>query len=112
MIEKILLDYLSDALPVPCYVSMPEKPSGSFCVLEKTGSGPDDGLNHATIAVQSYGTHVLEAASLNLQVIAAMRDAVALPAISSCERNTDYNFPDTTRRLPRYQAVFDLVYYD
>ena len=56
MIEKILLDYLSDALPVPCYVSM--------------------------------------------------------PAISSCERNTDYNFPDTTRRLPRYQAVFDLVYYD
>lgn len=112
MIEKILLDYLSDALLVPCYVSMPEKPSGSFCVLEKTGSGPDDGLNHATIAVQSYGTSVLEAAALNLQVIAAMKDAVTLPEISSCDLNTDYNFPDTTRRLPRYQAVFDLVYYD
>ncbi len=112
MIEKILLDYLSDTLPVPCYVSMPEKPSGSFCVLEKTGSGPDDGLDRATIAVQSYGTSVLEAADLNLQVITAMKDAVTLPEISSCDLNTDYNFPDTTRRLPRYQAVFDLVYYD
>lgn len=112
MIEKILLDYLSDILPVPCYVSMPEKPSGSFCVLEKTGSGPDDGLDHATIVVQSYGTSVLEAAGLNLQVIAAMKNAATLPEISSCDLNTDYNFPDTTRRLPRYQAVFDLVYYD
>jgi len=112
MIEKIILDYLSDTLPVPCYVSMPENPSGSFCVLEKTGSGPDDGLARATIAVQSYGTSVLDAASLNLQVIAVMADAITLPEISSCERNTDYNFPDTTRKLPRYQAVFDLVYYE
>ncbi len=111
MIEKILLDYLSDSLSVPCYVFVPENFSGSFCVLEKTGSGSGDGLRHATIAVQSYGTSVLEAASLNLQVVAAMENAVTLPEISCCDLNTDYNFPDTTRQLPRYQAVFDLVYY-
>lgn len=111
MIEEILLDYLSGKLIVPCYMSVPEHPSGNFCVLEKTGSGYKDGLFFATLAVQSYGSSDYEAARLNHQVVQVMLEADTLPELASCTLNTDYNFPDTTRKKPRYQAVFDIVHY-
>lgn len=111
MIEKIILDYLLQN-GFPCYTSVPENPSGNFCVLEKTGSAYKDGLFFATLAVQSYGSSDFAAAQLNHFVVRAMLDADTLPEISSCELNTDYNFPDTARKLSRYQAVFDLVYYE
>lgn len=41
----------------------------------------------------------------------AMLDADTLPEVVSCKLVTDYDFPDTTRKLPRYQAVFELVHY-
>ena len=53
----------------------------------------------------------MEAARLNHQVVQAMLEADTLPELASCTLNTDYNFPDTTRKKPRYQAVFDIVHY-
>ena len=41
MIEEIILNYLRENA-FPCYLSVPENPSGNFCVLEKTGSGCDE----------------------------------------------------------------------
>ena len=40
-----------------------------------------------------------------------MLDADSLPKVVRCDLVTDYDFPDTTRKLPRYQAVFELVHY-
>ena len=34
------------------------------------------------------------------------------PEVGSCELNSDYNYTDGTKKEYRYQAVFDLVYYD
>ena len=53
MIEEIILNYLRES-SFSCYLSVPEEPSGNFVVLDKTGSGHDEGLFHATLAVQSY----------------------------------------------------------
>ena len=80
MIEEAILNYLRENA-FSCYMSMPEKPSGNFCILEKTGDSPDEGIYTATLAVQSYGS------------------------------STEYNFPDTTRKRPRYQAVFSITHY-
>ena len=55
MIEEIIQNYLRENA-FPCYLSVPEKPSGNFCVLEKTGSDYEDGIFTATLAVQSYGS--------------------------------------------------------
>ena len=44
-----------------------------------------------------------------IQIVDCLPDT--LPEIVSCTLNTDYNFPDTTRKLPRYQAVFEVVHY-
>lgn len=111
MIEKIIQDYLRKS-GFSCYMSVPENPSGNFCVLERTGTGHSTGLFSATLAVQSYGSSTYAAAQLSHFVVQAMLSATALPEISECELNTEYNFPDTTRKRPRYQAVFDVTYYD
>ena len=94
-----------------CYMSMPEKPSGNFCILEKTGDSPDEGIYTATLAVQSYGSSDFSAAQLSHFVVQAMLDADTLPEIVSCDLVTEYNFPDTTRKRPRYQAVFSITHY-
>lgn len=110
MIEEVILNYLRENA-FSCYMSMPEKPSGNFCILEKTGDSPDEGIYTATLAVQSYGSSDYAAAQLSHRVMQTMLDADTLPEIVSCTLNTDYNFPDTTRKLPRYQAVFEVVHY-
>ena len=52
MIEEVILNYLRENA-FSCYMSMPEKPSGNFCILEKTGDSPDEGIYTAMLAVQS-----------------------------------------------------------
>ena len=110
MIEEIILSYLREN-GFSCYMSVPERPSGNFCVLDKTGSGYEDGVFRTTLAVQSYGKTKYSAAQLNHRVVQTMLDADTLPEVVSCGLNTDYDFPDTARKLPRYQAVFELVHY-
>ena len=104
MIEEIILNYLRENA-FSCYTSMPEKPSGNFCILEKTGSGYHNGLYSATLAIQSYGSSDYAAAQLSHHVGQAMLE------VASCSLDTDYNFPDTTRKRPRYQAVFSITHY-
>lgn len=110
MIEEIILNYLREN-GFPCFMSVPENPSDNFCVLEKTGSGCEEGIYTATLAVQSYGGTDYEAARLNHRVVQAMQDADNLPQLVRCDLYSDYNFPDTTRKRPRYQAVFGVVHY-
>lgn len=110
MIEEIILNYLREN-GFSCFMSMPESPSGNFCVLEKTGSDYAEGIYTATLAVQSYGVSDYEAARLNHRVVQAMQDADNLPQLVRCDLYSDYNFPDTTRKRPRYQAVFGVVHY-
>ena len=72
MIEEIVLQHLAGQLEVPVGMEVPENPAGTFCVLEKTGSGRRNRLDTATFAVQSCGPTLLEAARLNQRVKAAM----------------------------------------
>ena len=117
MIEELIQDFLSGRLSVPVRLTVPTPAPDRFVVLEKTGSGYEDGLYAATLAVQSYGPNAtdhdgtLDASRLNEEVKAAMEDAAELPELSSCELNTDYRFPDTTHKRPRYQAVFSITHY-
>lgn len=117
MIEETIRSFLSERLDVPVRLSVPTPAPARFVVVEKTGSGYEDGIYSATIAVQSYGpaatSHdgTLDAAKLNELVKAAMQDADGLPQLVRCDLYSDYNFPDATRKRPRYQAVFGVVHY-
>ena len=110
MIEKTILDYLSNALTVSVYTERREQ-NGMFIVIEKVGGGETNHIKSASIAVQSYADSMYEAADLNEHVKAVMKDIIELPNVSKCKLDSDYNFTDTTTKKYRYQAVFDLIYY-
>lgn len=111
--DKILLVPDGQVLDVPCYTERPEEePDRMYIVIEKTGSSETNHITDATMAIQSYGLSLYEAAVLNDKVKEAMRDIVKLPSVSSCELNSDYNFTYTAMKAYRYQAVFVITYYD
>ncbi|MEI3263010.1 MAG: hypothetical protein V8S16_00250 [Gemmiger sp.] len=112
MIETTVLDYLRDRLGVPVTMEVPEGASGTFVVLEKTGSSRQNYIRRATLAVQSYAPTLLLAAQLDDRVIEAMLALPKLDRVAACRLERDYNFTDTETKKYRYQAVFAVTYYE
>ncbi len=111
IIEKIIRDYLSAQLDCPVYADMPEALPERCVLVEKTGSGRENYIRSAMIALQSYGESLYEAAQLNELVKNAMDNAIQLDCICSSSLNSDYPFNDDTSKRHRYQAVYDIVHY-
>lgn len=112
MIETTVLDYLRDRLGVPVTMEVPEGASGTFVVLEKTGSSRQNYIRRATLAVQSYAPTLLLEAQLDDRVIEAMLALPKLDRVAACRLERDYNFTDTETKKYRYQAVFAVTYYE
>lgn len=114
MIEKTVLDYLNTALSdqsVAVYMETPEKVPEKYVLLEKTGSGVNNHIYRARLAIQSISSKSLyDAASLNEAVKTAMDNIIESQDISRSELNSDYNFTNPETKQYRYQAVYDLVY--
>lgn len=115
MIETIVIDYLTREV-CAAYAEVPADPPDKYIVVEKTGSGRIDGsaglIDTATLAIQSNARTLADAAALNEQVKKAMDAITALPNISRAVLNGDYPYTDTANKQRRYQAVYDLVYYN
>lgn len=111
MIEKIMLDYLNDALTPPVYMERPADPPDEYVIIQKTGSSKLNMICSATLAFQSYSKTLYGAATLNEAVKAAVEASVSLPEISSAKLNSDYNFTNTAMKQYRYQAVFNITHY-
>lgn len=110
MPEEIIIAYLSGVLDVPVAAEVPEEMPQRFVTVERTGSQTVNRVYTATMAVQSWGMSMLDAARLNEQVKAAMDGIVQRPDVMRCHLNSDYNFTDTGTHRYRYQAVFDMVF--
>lgn len=111
MIEKIVSDYLTSALPVPAYPEEPEERPEKYVLVEKTGSNKENYINSATVVLQSYAESLYFAAELNEAVKKAMEGIAQLDDVCSAELNSDYRYTDTEAKRYRYQAVYDIVYY-
>lgn len=111
MIEETVRAFLAGRLEVPVWLELPPRPPGAFVLVEKTGGFVENGLRHATLAVQAYGPRLLDAAQLDQAVVAQMEDLALCDDICRVELNSDYNFTDTENKRYRYQAVFDITYY-
>lgn len=115
MIEKTILDYLNSLPGTPAKAVM-EIPEGGVTppmwVIERTGGGTLEGhIGTAMVAIRSYGATLYEAAQLNQTLKAALNGLVELNDVARCQLNSDYNYTDTTKKLYRYQAVFDIIHY-
>lgn len=111
-IESYIIDYLAEELdPISVSGDVPEPAPVTFVTVEQTGSSRENRINHATIAIQSWGSSRATAMGLNDAVKASMLSITDKAEISACRLNTDYNYPHTSTRHPRYQAIFEVVYY-
>ena len=117
MIEKIIIDYLTTAV-APAYGEEPadDDHPDEYITVEKTGSSRVGGsaglIDMATVAIKSNAPTLAAAADLNERVKKAMDAITSLPDVSRSELNGDYPYTDTARKQRRYQAVYDLVYYN
>lgn len=111
MIELIVLNHLKNKLSEPVSLEKPNAHTGSYVVFEKTSSGKANHLPSATIAFQSYGESLVNAAKLNEKVKETVESLIELDEIRGLDLNSDYNFTNTTTKEYRYQAVFDIRYY-
>ena len=66
----------------------------------------------ASVAIQSYSATLLNAAKLNRDVKKAMFNLTDLDKVISCSLDSDYNYTDEETKQYRYQAVFDIAFYD
>ena len=112
MIEKIILDYLGEHLDVPVYMEEPADKPSSYVLIERTGSSETNLIETTTLALQSYGASLYDAAALNMEVKALIKQAVELPTISAVYINSDYNFTDTETKRYRYQCVAVVTHYE
>lgn len=113
MIETILRDFLKDRLKLSVTLEYPQDIEGdSFVVIEKLGSGRSNYLDRASFAIKSYGSSMYEAALLNAKVKEAMNFLANDRRIGSVKLDSDYNFTDESMKKYRYQAVYDIYYYD
>ena len=110
-IEEYVIAQLGAVLTEPVSGDIPSPLPARFVTVEQTGGGHPEKLGQATLAVQSWAKSRAEAGTLCETVIAAMEALAGKAEISSVELTNKYNFPDTSRRRPRYQAVFDIVHY-
>lgn len=112
MIEIILKQYLDNHLSVPIYLEKHEKTLNSYVLFEKIGSSKRNFLSSATFAFQSHGQSMYIAAKLNEEVKRVIENMIELDEIRSIRLNNDYNFTDTTTKEYRYQAIFEINYYE
>lgn len=109
--EQFFIAYLNNNLDgVQAFGDEPQPAPDFFVTVEQVGGGEDNHITRADLAVQSWAPTRAEAAELNRTVIEIMKNAVEESAISKCHLDTTYNFTDTTKKRPRYQAVFEVVF--
>ncbi len=111
MIEKTIKDYLAHVLDSPVFLETPEEPPKRYIIVEKIGSGKEDFITTATVAVKSIAESLYKAAELNEKVKEAMEGIISRDDVCRCQLNSDYPFNNIEMKVYRYQAVFHLTYY-
>lgn len=111
MIEKILLDYLTENLSVPVYLEVPINPPKTFVIFEKVGSSEENHLKKSMLAIQSYAETLYKSVVLNENVKEVMKEFIELDSIAKSKLNGDYNFTDTETKQYRYQCLYEVTHY-
>lgn len=114
MIELDVIGFLFTRTGTHTFAEEPDKAHrpDSYYLIEKLGSGERDYITSAQIAVQSYAPSLTGAMSLNAAAKLAMESFAELDKVSRCRCIGDYNYTDTQMKRYRYQAVFDITYYE
>ncbi len=111
MIEATMRDFLEENLNVPTYLEHEKSMPSEYIMIEKTGGSSNNFIFSSTLAIQSISTTMAKASKLNEKIKALLLLNVP-KSVSSCKLNSDYNFTDTETKKYRYQAVYDVTYFE
>ena len=115
IIEATLIDYLKNAhitdIGDNIFAETPKEVPDNYLIIDKTGSARRDGIDRATIAIQSISAEsLLKAATLNEEVLSLMEDFRAIENIFGAHLQADYNLTNTATKQYRYQAVYEIYF--
>lgn len=110
ILEQKIYNYLKNKLSVHVGMERPQNPPESYVIIERVGGNESNFVSQATIAIKSIASTLFKAASLDHDVVAAMRDFSSVDNISSVTLNADTNFTDTSTKEYRYQSTFIIDY--
>jgi hypothetical protein len=111
IIEKVIIDFLKTKISnCDILAEAPARPFGRLILVQRTG-GRGRFVKESTVAIQSYGASLYEAAELNEEVKDAMEQLIEVEPITRVNLNSNYNYTDTATAEHRYQAVFDIFHY-
>lgn len=111
IIEEIIVNWLNKKLEVKAFVEEPQKPPSSYVLVQKTNNILNNYINRSVITIQSYAESKYKSAVLNEKVKNAMFEVIEIQEITRCKLNNDYDYTDSETKRYRYQAVFDITYY-
>ena len=110
ILEKNIIEYLGPLLSVPVVAETPENAPDAYVRIERVGRTVRNRVTTDSIAFQSYGGTMLEAAELDEEVQRHLEGMVSLDEISSVSLQSNYNASDTSNLKYRYQCIYDIVY--
>lgn len=112
MIEVDVKNFIDNNLPYHSYVQKPPEINEPCFVIEKLGGSRNEHIDTATMAIQTYAPTPYQAANTSeIMINAMLEEFIDLPNVAKIELNSSYNYPDTTIKNYRYQAVFEIYYY-
>lgn len=111
LIEKIIQDYLNEALDDPALMEKPSPPPDRYYLIERVGGGVQDTICTAMLTVTSCAPTLYMTVEMHEAVKAAMMDADTLESITRVQLNTEYNDTDTATKHYGYTAVFEVTHY-
>lgn len=112
MIELILKNYIDNNLDYPAYMEIPASPPDIFFVIEKVSGSRDDFIYSATVAIQTFAPSLYQAAKVSQEMIDDILDGLTgCPEVAGVSLNSSYNYPNTSTKRYRYQALFEVFYY-
>lgn len=111
ILPKLIAFLTTELSPVYVGVEAPSETSG-YVLIDQTGSSRSNQLTTAQIAIQSYGSTLYNALSLNDSVQTAMFKYAGQPEVASVKLETDYNFTNTATKQYRWQAVYQITHYE
>lgn len=110
IIEAVVIEYLKGLLEVPVVAESPEEEPESYVRVEKVGRERKNFIVTDSIAFQSYGASMYEAAALDEKVQELVPDMVERSDVSGVHLFSNYNATDTRKKQYRYQCIFDITH--
>lgn len=113
-IEQLVQRTLAKETGYPAYLEEPPAPRPErYFLAARLGSSEENHISRVRLAVQSYAPSMVGAMALNREAYGVLTGTLVNdPAVCRVSCISDYDFTDTATARHRWQAIYEITYYD